>query len=337
MIKTLRITGIIVGVVAAVFVVFPSVFGVRSDKQIERFLSSAGAVEKFNAAKNDRAKDDEGRGSPLVKQAEAFALYLNPPPKPAEDKPQETPATGVPVVHRPATVSSKFTLIGTSYYALHPELSLALIDEPGKGLHWVRQGSKVGYLVIEEIKDSSVVVRDDKRTFELVAERPPKRSLVKGAGSIAAGAKTSPLGSGRTGSETTGRITQQLTAEGNNVMASAIPDGIASNTPPESMSPQENTIFDELVNKLNAVQLRVESGQMSEEAASAETAALMDKFVADFNSVKVGAEEAKKLDSLGKELKSGQKEPNAPPFIIDRARTLRKAGLSGRHRYSIPK
>ena len=329
MIKTLRITGIIVGVVAAVFVVFPSVFGVRSDKQIEQFLSSAGAVEKFNAAKNDRAKDDEGRGSPLVKQAEAFALYLNPPPKPAEDKPQETPATGVPVVHRPATVSSKFTLIGTSYYALHPELSLALIDEPGKGLHWVRQGSKVGYLVIEEIKDSSVVVRDDKRTFELVAERPPKRSLVKGAGSIAAGAKTSPLGSGRTGSETTGRITQQLTAEGNNV--------IASDTPPESMSPQENTIFDELVNKLNAVQLRVESGQMSEEAASAETAALMDKFVADFNSVKVGAEEAKKLDSLGKELKSGQKEPNAPPFIIDRARTLRKAGLSGRHRYSIPK
>ena len=96
-------------------------------------------------------------------------------------------------------------------------------------------------------------------------------------------------------------------------------------------------MFDELINKLNATQARVESGEINEETASAETAALMDKFLADFNSVKVGAEEAKKLDSLGKELKSGQKEPNKPMFIIDRARTLRKTGLSGRHRYSIPK
>jgi len=322
-------TGIIAAVLAAVFIVFPSVFGVRSDKQIEQFLSSAGAVEKFNAAKNDRAKDDEGRLSPLVKQAEAFALYLNPPPKSPEEKPEETPAPTGPVVHRPVIVSSKFTLIGTSYYALHPELSLALIDEPGKGLHWVRQGSKVGYLVIEEIKDSSVVVRDDKRTFELVAERPPKRSLVKGAGPSATGSKTVPLVSGGTGSEAAGRITQQIAVEGNNVAV--------NNPPPESMSPQESTMFDELINKLNATQARVESGEINEETASAETAALMEKFMADFNSVKVGAEEAKKLDSLGKELKSGQKEPNKPMFIIDRARTLRKAGLSGRHRYSIPK
>jgi len=329
MTKTLRITGIVAGCLGVVLVIIPTVLGVRSDKQIEEFLSSSGAVEKFNAAKNDRAKDDEGRGSPLVKQAEAFALYLNPPPKPPEEKSEEKPAPDGPVVHRPVTVSSKFTLIGTSYYALHPEMSLALIDEPSKGLHWVKQGSKVGYLVIEEIKDSSVVVRDDKRTFELVAERPPKRSLIKGAASGTTGTKTAPSVPG----ETTGRITQgQIATEGNNVAA--------GEAPPEPMSEQENTVFDELINKLNATQARLESGQITEEAANAESAALMERFMGDANSAKVSSEEAKNLDSLGKELKSGQsgqKEPNKPLFIIDRARTLRKAGLPGRHRYSIPK
>jgi len=323
MTKTLRITGIVAGCLGVVLVIIPSVLGVRSDKAIEEFLSSSGAVEKFNAAKNDRAKDDEGRGSPLVKQAEAFALYLNPPPKPPEEKSAEKSAPEGPVVHRPVTVSSKFTLIGTSFYALHPEMSLALIDEPAKGLHWVRQGSKVGYQVIEEIKDRSVVVRDDKRTFELVAERPFKKSLVKGAASGATGPNSIPLA---------GRITQgQITTEGNNVAADVGP-------PEPSMSEQESTVFDELINKLNAIQTRLESGQITEEAANAENAALMEKFTADVNSAKVSSEEAKKLDSLGKELKSEQKkEPNQPPFIIDRARSLRKSGLPGRHRYSIPK
>jgi hypothetical protein len=332
MTKTLRITGILAGCLGVVFVIIPSVLGVRSDKQIEEFLSSSGAVEKFSAAKNDRAKDDEGRGSPLVKQAEAFALYLNPPPKPPEERPEEKSAPDGPVVHRPVTVSSKFTLIGTSFYALHPEMSLALIDEPAKGLHWVRQGGKVGYLVIEEIKDSSVVVRDDKRTFEIAAERLPKRSLVKGAASGVTGPNSVPKRL-RLRAETIGRITQgQIATEGNNVAA--------GETPPEPMGEQDNTVFDELINKLNATQAHLESGQITEEAANAENAALMEKFMTDANSAKVSSKEAKNLDSLGKKLKSRQsrqKEPNKPPFILDRARTLRKAGLPGRHRYSIPK
>jgi hypothetical protein len=209
-------------------------------------------------------------------------------------------------------------------------MSLALIDETAKGLHWVRQGGKVGYLVIEEIKDSSVVVRDDKRTFEIVAERAPKRSLIKGAASGTTGPNSVPE---RLRAETAGRITQgQIAAEGNNVAA--------GEAPPEPMSEQESTVFDELINKLNATQARLESGQITEEAANAENAALMEKFMGDANSAKVSSEEAKNLDSLGKELKSGQsrqKEPNKPLFIIDRARSLRKAGLPGRHRYSIPK
>jgi hypothetical protein len=59
-------------------------------------------------------------------------------------------------------------------------MSLALIDEPGKGLRWVKQSSEVGHLIIEQVKDGEIVVRDGQRTFELVAERPKKVSLLKG-------------------------------------------------------------------------------------------------------------------------------------------------------------
>ena len=185
MIKTLRITSIIVVVLAAVFVVFPVVFGVPplgvlwgGDEQADRFLNSAGSIEEFKEARGDENKDIGDQSSPLVREAERFALYLNPPAKPERAAPAHRP-TGPPRPTGP--VSAKFELTGTSVYPLHPELSLALIDEPGKGLHWVRQGGKVGHLIIEQIEDGLVVVRDGQRTFELVAERPEKRSLVKDA------------------------------------------------------------------------------------------------------------------------------------------------------------
>jgi hypothetical protein len=175
MIKTLRITSIIAVVLAVVFFVFPAVFGVRGDKQIEQFLNSAGVIEQFKEAKGDKVKDNRQEISPLVKQAEAFALYLNPPPEPKTEPSVSRPRSEP----RPKSVSPKFRVVGTSRHALHPELSLALIDEPGKGCRWVRQFSKVGRLIIEQVKDGLVVVRDGESTFELVAERPKKRSLLK--------------------------------------------------------------------------------------------------------------------------------------------------------------
>src|SRR4030042_3544872 len=123
MIKTLRITSIVTVVLAAVFFVFPAVFGVRGDKQREQFLNSAGAIEQFKEAKGGKSENRGRETSPLVKQAEAFALYLNPPPKPATEP---SMSRGEP---RPKAVSPKFKLVGTSRHELQPEMSLALIDE----------------------------------------------------------------------------------------------------------------------------------------------------------------------------------------------------------------
>jgi hypothetical protein len=159
--------------------VLPAVFGVRRDEGTEQFLSAAGATEQFNDAKGEKLSGGESQVSPLVKEAEAFALYLN-PPKPKTPPRQAARERGISTP-RPAVVSAKFNLIGTSYYALRPELSLALIDEPGKGFHWVRQAGKVGHLIIEKVEDGLVVVRDGQRTFELEVDKPKKRSLVKGS------------------------------------------------------------------------------------------------------------------------------------------------------------
>ena len=175
MIRTLQITSIIAVVLGVGFFVLLVVFGAHSDEQVEQFLNAAGVIEKFDNARGERLSDSRQETSPLVKQAEMFALYLNPPPKPQTESP--VPRTSTP---RPrGRVSPKFKLIGTSYYTLHPESSLALVDEPGKGLRWVRQSAEVGHLIIEQIKDGLVVVRDGDSTYEIIAERTERKSLLK--------------------------------------------------------------------------------------------------------------------------------------------------------------
>jgi hypothetical protein len=285
MIKTLRITSIIAVVLAVVFFVFPAVFGVRGDKQIEQFLNSAGAIEEFREAKGDKVEDERHEISPLVKQAEAFALYLNPPPKP---KPEPSVSEGKSEPRPVGPVTAKFKLVGTSRYALHPELSLALIDEPGKGLYWVRQFSKVGHLIIEQVKDGLVVVRDGKSTFELVAERPEKRSLLKA------------------NSSSGGRITDsnppeidaevQMSAEEKEMMEAEVEKALAE--------------MDAMQAESEAVQADVEAGETNSGSKAKEIAAAGKRSISDLETMRISAREARGLGRLGRRLKNVQREPN---------------------------
>jgi hypothetical protein len=174
MTRALRITSIVVAVAAVLLVALPPVFTSGADEQTQKFLDSPSVLETIKKTKAVANTDTE---SPLVKQAKAFANYLNPPPKPKRTSP--TPKRKAPA--RPqASISSKFDLLGTSYYALRPQMSLALINEPGDGLRWVRQSSKIGHLVVEEVKDGKVIIRDGTRTYEIEPKRTTRRSLVKG-------------------------------------------------------------------------------------------------------------------------------------------------------------
>ncbi len=300
MIKTLRIASIVAAVLAVIvviFFVFHVVFG--SDERIKELLSSPGVIEKFNEETVDnKSRGDASQESPLVKQAGAFALYLN-PPKPKTPKTATGRTTGIT---RGPAATPKFKVIGTSYYKGHPELSIALIDEPGKGLHWVRQSSKVGHLLIEQIKDGLIVVKDNKGTFEIMAEQEPETSLLEGASAVPPGrANISRRTPGAAGSKAalpaSGRTDAGIT-------------GAKSKVPPPRRTAEENAKMKELVEKLREIQRSFKSDKTDSGSSAKEKAAMMENLISQFRSSRLSAEEAKKLSTLGKDLKKVWEEPD---------------------------
>ncbi len=289
MIKTLRITSVVAAISAVILFIFPVVFGGRSDEHIEGFLNSPSVIEKFNMAMGNQAKTSESQSSPLVQQATAFASYLNPKPKDisaARDSgatPQSLPVT------------PKFRVVATTYCQAQPELSLALIDEAGKGMHWVRQSSKVGHLVIEQVRDSLVVVKGDKGTFELAVEERPQMSLLEGAFPVPKKANDQ-IGSKST-STAPRRTNTGVTRTG-------------SSPPPRQSRTEKNRRLEEFADKLKEIQTSFKSDKTDSGRSAEEKAALMDKLISNFRSSRVGTEEAKKLGDLGKQLKNVREDPN---------------------------
>ena len=270
MIKIFRITSIIVAVLAAVFVVAsPVVLGSQNDKDIEEFLKLPGIVEEFKKDGGEKVKRTDGQISPLVKQAKSFALYLNPQPKPKAKakptkkyKPKTTPKPAGPV-------STKFKLIGTSFYESRPELSFALIDEPGKGFRWLRQSSSVGHLVIEEIKDGLVVIRDGQRTYDLIAERKPRKSLVKGKGA-APGTGSKP------------------------------------SVPETEPTVNKDEMLDNIIERIESA---VASDSTDSQPAAEESDATMQELLTAIEAMRAHSEESKKLNDLGQELNGAKQAP----------------------------
>jgi len=122
----------------------------------------------FERYKLENTADRERRDvvSPLVKQATAYALYLSPP------KPPTPKATAAPTFSRlPAgsavAVTAKFRLLATAYYRSSPERSLALVSEPGKGDHWVKEGERLGHFLVEKVEKEGIVYRDGNQSREM--------------------------------------------------------------------------------------------------------------------------------------------------------------------------
>ncbi|NIP25711.1 MAG: hypothetical protein GWN67_15440 [Phycisphaerae bacterium] len=307
MIKTLRITTIIAALLAVGLLAFPVVYGYRGDEEIEKFLKSAGAIERFNKAKGAKSKTGN-QVSPLVKQAALYALIINPPrttaiKRPTAKLPPVTPKE-ITKIEPPRVVTTKFKLIGTSYYASRPELSLAYIDEPGKGMYWVRQGEKVAHLDIDEVRDGSLIVKDREKTFTLVPERTPKKSLIKGettSRTTLPGATTSITSTVTVaaGAEQSAESVKKTTATTTVVTAPA-----GRRTLPSAG--KADAALADFINELKVQQTGTGEGY-----SEAEKAALKEA-IADFEAMRVPANEASRLDRLGKELKQVQPIPPRP-------------------------
>jgi len=289
MIKTLRITSIVAAVLAAIFFVLPVVIGIRSDEYTKAPLNSPGIIEEFKKAVGNKAKTGQSQISPLVQQAGTFALYLNPPPK------TPRPATGRTTgITRGSAVTPKFKVLGTCYYKERPESSLALIDEPGKGSHWVRQSGKVGHLLIEQIKDGLIVVKDNGRTYEVAAEQKPETSLLEGASAV-------PRGAGASSQAPDAADTKSTSLASRRTAASIREAGSDSQQPQLSTGQEEK--LNELVEKLQEIQRSYKSDKTGSGPSAEEKAAMMEKLITKFKSSRLSAEEAARLGNLGRELK----------------------------------
>lgn len=300
MIKTLRITSIVAAILAVIFFVFPVVFGVRSDESIEELLNSPGVIEKFNKSA-DKAKATQSQSSPLVQQAEAFALYLN-PPKPRVVTPVAGRGSATP--QRGPSVTPQFKVKGTCYYESRPELSLVLIDEPGKGLHWVRQSSKVGHLLIEQIKDGVVVVHDGKSSFELVAEQNPEPSLLEGDSAVPPQRTGVPSPAGLSGlAAIPVRSKSALPFPTSGRTAPGVRESKIEIPQAKDMSSEEDAKMVELLERLRQIQKSFDSDKTGSGPSAKEKAEMMEKLISKFKSSRLTPEDANKMSSLGRELR----------------------------------
>ncbi|MHC4624205.1 MAG: hypothetical protein ACYS4W_09920 [Planctomycetota bacterium] len=302
MIKTLRITSIIAVILAAGLFVFLVIFGFRGDEAIEKYLSSPGAVEKFKQTKGQSARKGKNQVFPLVKQAQAFGLYLNPPPPSAPTKRGGRPSPsreGPRDIPRPPTSSAKFTVVATSFQQSAPELSLALIDDPGKGRYWVRQSNVVNHLTIEEIKDGIVIVRGSKGTIEIpVEQREPRRSLLAGSAPVsAAPPQTGPVGTAASPSAAASAAAQR--GKGGRA----------------DMTPEEIREAEALAEKIFA-QMEA-GGDVSFEGFDVGKSGDQDNLPSeegpDVASMRITGAEAKTLDRLGRELDSVRRDTGQDP------------------------
>lgn len=182
MVRILQILSGLALVSAGIVFVLCIVQAVPDKPEIEEMLRSPSVAEKFKQA-NSSNSYSQNETSPLVREAEAFSLYLKPVQAPEGMPAKKRTAWGRITAVRPVVVSPKFKLHGTCYYPSRPEESQALIWEPrvgGGNFQWVKAGTQLGRFVIERIKRGAILYTDGERVREMSVERRPAVvSLVK--------------------------------------------------------------------------------------------------------------------------------------------------------------
>ena len=300
MIKAIRIISIAIFAISAVLLVYTVALGSRGDSKIQEFIKSPGAVEQFGADKGKTAPKDD-QTSPLIKQAAALSETLSPKPPPEPVFPATQSSTPAPMAPK---ITPKFNLVGTSYYAGKPGTSFALIDDPGQGLYWVREGNSVGHLLIEKVNDGSVTIRDGSRTFEMnITVKELWRDLVKGD------------------SENRPATTSDTSAGSQRISSAAEPAALPGGAVPPAISrPGARTRQVDAaalrragrntqpVALNEAAQQKIESPQpMTPEekaAAVSNLKKIVQKQLDDAKSSRVSPEEAKQMESLAEALKT---------------------------------
>ncbi|MGD2094436.1 MAG: hypothetical protein PVH77_05450 [Phycisphaerales bacterium] len=128
-------------------------------------------LERFKQADKRSERITEGALSPLVRQAESFALYLHSEP-PESDETSELTVDVMQEISEPEPkrLKPKFKVIGTMYNRSKPEKSMALVSVPGKKPHWVKRGARLGHFIVEKIERGLIVYNDGDRSCKMAVD-----------------------------------------------------------------------------------------------------------------------------------------------------------------------
>ncbi len=180
MIKTLRITSVLVAMGAIVLMGMSVVFGIEKDSEVQALVKSEGPIAQFEQNRGKAAaKKNTNTKHPLVLAAEQYALLLNPPkPKRTVTTPRKLPTNKVPAVAQ--NISSSTKLVAICYNAQDPNFSFALMDVPGKGQRWVGINDTIDHHVVHEVLVGEVILMNGTQREALTIEKKATVSLIKG-------------------------------------------------------------------------------------------------------------------------------------------------------------
>jgi hypothetical protein len=298
MLKALRIASISAVICAVAAVVSVAMLGFKGDPEIEAFLAQEGVVEQFRKKSQSLPVKADNAVSPLEQVAKSFALRLDPPPPPPPPKPIEPPkppTVKAPSVQPPKlpenkqpTLSAKFTLVATARCPENPAKSMALLQNAQNEYKWYRQGEEIGHLVLQEVRDGSIVLyQNGQFNSELFMPAPPSTpSLLKGDTQVA----SAPQGPSSMSVTLTQEPREGSTAEGeaegalktaagksgasripslpnNRSVPTRIASSRAPETPTETVSPEEQarSISESIANIENIMRRPPEEGQTEQE------------------------------------------------------------------------
>lgn len=174
MVNTLRIASVAAVILAGLLLA--SVMGFASlrtldptqDDDLSRILGSPSVVDTFRERQGDQAQSRQDAISPLDREAEKFALYLNPPPPPQPDRPAAAPTRVSRPTPTPQTTSARFDLLGISHSPASQNDSFAYIRmQDGQTHRWVRVGDEIGHMQIREIRRDSIVCWDGNKDVSM--------------------------------------------------------------------------------------------------------------------------------------------------------------------------
>ena len=346
MIKTLRIAGVLTAVMAVVLLALPVVFGSGNGKDSNKLIDTETIIEKFKKIRESQTRKNEEQISPLVKEANDFALYLNPP------APKITTMISQDPVFPPPPQIVQFKLISTCVHQTSPELSLALVDQPGEGLHWVRPSDKIGHFVVKEVQSGLLIVNDGQKNVEVKIETVPTFESLVSSNSTPNSSLQIPVGSGLLGRTASGIAPLPATRTGaRNSGATSVPPMPASGvrtkpgfngpmtmpTMPSTRSSagssqnttqvnsaEEEAAAQELMSQLDAALVGAGIGENATEEDMKKADEIVGKYFNEIDNMQISGQEAQKISDLGKQLDKDQGDPNrtkTPTTVKSRPRT----------------